>query len=453
MKSFTDTPRPRPAQSAKQPRPLNAFNPAFPKSVARRKDVDAPLLVMLAARSFTGYRSDWVTREAAVSKVVSGGLGKNVARRCIARARALGYLERRQGPRGAGGAWGKAVEVLKLGKPKGREAMVIWQRWFDGSLHVNELAALLYLRAGHGRGRAYASEVAERFGWAESTTLKYVRCLMERELVERRQERDSETGNFKGTTYFVPSLSWETTRQKPGNRLPGNRPAGNIEGLRPIPGKSPASPDDGAVSQPEYAAARQHSPLMSSTKVKAQNQGERWRANTPKKQTTFATNTQGQAPEWHGNPSFSLEELEAMAFEDDNLLGWIDGERSFEFSNVKFPEPGNEEVADVVAAYSDVALENMLLRATGGRVHKRIRGPAGLYAIRYIAASMRVDVADEDAFGPADAIDEVMHQIEIRIGSRKGAWLNSIKVIGVRITHAQGHGDAFKRRGSRHKVA
>jgi hypothetical protein len=103
---------------------------------------------------------------------------------------------------------------------------MVWRAWFDGTLSRDQMAALLYMRAGTGKGPAvYARELEQRFGWSAPTALAVLRALRRRGIVEMRRSG--------GVTYVVdPDLGIQlpptaqehedATRKNPGNETQKN---------------------------------------------------------------------------------------------------------------------------------------------------------------------------------------------------------------------------------------
>src|SRR5262249_39642592 len=125
----------------------------------------------------------------------------------IAQAQKLGLLKRHQRPRGGDGRWGYAVDVLTLPDcgASGHASRHVRREWFDGTLSVQEMGALLFLRAGTGKGRTtFKRELAGRFGWSPKKAGKVLRGLRERKLIEKEVSR-SVDGRFRSTAYAPAS--------------------------------------------------------------------------------------------------------------------------------------------------------------------------------------------------------------------------------------------------------
>ena len=98
-------------------------------------------------------------------------------------------------------------------------------------------------------------------------------------------------------------------------------------------------------------------------------------------------------------------------------------------------ESDDETFADIEAAACDETLAEKLHRATQGRIEREILSPAGLYAVRTLAA--RVLAASEYnrdvPFTPAGALNFLLEEIDKRIGQRPGEWLNALSLIAKRL--------------------
>jgi hypothetical protein len=199
----------------------------LPDTVTRDPRVSPEMLVVIAYRCTIA--GDWVLREVDLKRIVKRGLGEGVAGRAISGLKKIDLISRWQEPGLRKGTFGKLREVLNLPTCSRADSPIVWRAWFDGTLTMEEMAALIYLRAGIGRGRqeTYARELVKRFRWSRPTATKIITALLERDLLEKVQRRDN--GMFAGITYGVPGLaadklerSTRTTVKKPGNGMPGN---------------------------------------------------------------------------------------------------------------------------------------------------------------------------------------------------------------------------------------
>ena len=85
----------------------------------------------------------------------------------------------------------------------GTNSRKVWRLWFTSVLSCKEMAALLFLRAGTGKGRrVYARELEERFGWSPPTVLMVLRGLRSRGIVVMERVRGA-NGRVDGVIYVV----------------------------------------------------------------------------------------------------------------------------------------------------------------------------------------------------------------------------------------------------------
>ena len=164
--------------------------------------------------------------------ILVGGFGENVRARAIAEAVALGWLDRPHNsrlPRGPGYRFARPFDRLTLPECTPDNSRIVWRGWFDGTLSRDQMATLLYLRAGTGKGPSvYARELEDRFGWSPPTTLAVLRALRSRGVVVMQREHGARS-RVKGVTYIVqPDLGMQlpaavaaqrtTTKKTPGRR-------------------------------------------------------------------------------------------------------------------------------------------------------------------------------------------------------------------------------------------
>jgi hypothetical protein len=114
------------------------------------------------------------------------------------------------------------------------------------------------------------------------------------------------------------------------------------------------------------------------------------------------------------------------------LLGWIGTDGALERVETSLIDPAPKDLALVVVACSDYRLKGFLRAAAGGRVAKEILRPAGLYAVRYLAATL-IDHDNQDAPDAVQALAAVLNAVWARIGSQPDQWLNSLALLGKRI--------------------
>jgi hypothetical protein len=364
----------------------------FPNAVARDERLDAAALVLLAYRSTFGDEiADFGLNETALLKrpiVKPGtGLGRNAIRGGISNAVDLGYLVRGQTGRSSGpGQWPMAVDRLNLppcGKT-GKAGQHIKRAWFDGNLSLKAMAAWLYISAGTGKGpRIYTREIAKRCGWSNPTASTAVNELIGLGLVQRVRERKA-NGRLAGVSYRRSESSfWAiwTTQKKPGDGLQGDAFPGHLR-------NSPLH---------ELSLNREKEPV----------------ARSPKGGS-------------YTSPLGEAVTLADVAFASPKLLG-------FEIEGDEVEQPSDEAVCQINEAVDDQSLRDRLLDATQRRIDPEILSPAGLYAVRHLAAIIHSAVKGTgDEATPAEALTFVLKQIRERVG-RKGAWLNALSLVGKRI--------------------
>jgi len=389
----------------------------FPHAVARDTRLGPNGLVYLAYRAtFVG---DYALHDVVLlgRPIVRGeGLGRDAIERARRQARDAGYLQRRQGSPGADGRFGYAVErlspcALDCGASS-KAGQIIVRDWFDGMLSLKEMATYLYLRAGTGRGRAtYAKELAKRFGWSLPTARRVIAALTEFRLVVKSQRRAGD-GRMRGAAYvaLIPVL-WSRARDGkiPGHGLPGHGFSGHI------------------LNSPLHALPSEE-PSLRTSKLGSYTSRQR-EAPTPE---------------------------EAVAFSSIRLLGWIEADG---WHDVLFDQGVDEDALGAIGCVADDHdLRRQMRAATAGRVHPEILSPAGLLGIRTLAAFVLVDTAEGESLAADAALAKVLDAIRDRIGSRPGAWLNSLALVGKRLLWPAWGGDGADERlygagGEQKKVA
>ena len=129
--------------------------------------------------------------------------------------------------------------------------------------------------------------------------------------------------------------------------------------------------------------------------------------------------------------------LKDRAFEAPNLLGsTVDDELAENAALLDSAPP--KKVAAIAALVSDAKLASYIRTATANRVSAEILMPAGLYAVRWLAATMLADDPEDDNDDgptPAEALDVVLDAMRARVGWQPGAWLNSL---ALRQAHGRG---------------
>jgi hypothetical protein len=379
----------------------------FPNSLARDAEINCSLLVYLAYRAtFVG---PYVSREGCLKYIVSRGFGKNAARVVISEANRRGLIERKQ--KNHGGEFGPLHETLHLPPcgASGRAGRIVFRGWFDGTLTVNEMAGLLFLRAGTSKGRASPRELAERFGWTEQKARKVIASLERRGLVDRIKTRRAANGRYQATAYTVPRLSGSALRRSEtgasgdsdhvksaGNGSAGNGNAGNIHTLNP-----------------SYSLPSEETPKHTRGHCIA---------SASRQQMTCESDADAEEQAWASR----------------KLLAWVGDDTRSEF--LRTEEVDGDILDDVTAAASDASLRDALRQATGGRIGPELLSAGGLYAVRWLAAKLvEQDAHEPEPIEPVEALLRILRAIQMRIGNR-GERLNSLALIGRRIAGAAYYG-------------
>ncbi|MFZ0853575.1 MAG: hypothetical protein WAO08_30815 [Hyphomicrobiaceae bacterium] len=388
----------------------------LPHEVARDKRVSPELLILIGFRltfadQQTGYGlGDHICnrRDGHGKPILSQGLSRDVFRRGLTLGDKLGLIKRWQ-PAGKAGLFSFAQDQLDLPRSgaSGFAGRRVYREWFDASLALKEMAALLFLRAGTGKGPGtYCRELMERFDWSKPTALKVIMALNGRGLIEARRTRD-QRGCFRSTSYVEGLPPNAATVKNTGDgfyRLREKPPTHAEE--TPLP-----------VSPPSFT---------SFTAGESPRRTER--------SYVSAASPAEAAPLSNGLAEVGLK----TASENPRLLGWVgteDGGPPAAADLLDVIDP--MEVMDITGAVSDAGLAEATQEVTGGRVHAEIVAPAGLHAIRVLAAYVLQQDRD---LSPGQALGQVLRVIREQIGD-KGRWLNSLSVIGLRIA-----GEAYKGR-------
>ncbi len=384
----------------KTPPAPKQFCRRFPNEVTRDPRISAPTLVIIAYRA-TFIGSYGLNEKALRGIVQAKGFGRDVIERSIAEAIQVGYLTRRQCGRKPDGTFGYALDELCLppAGATGYAGRFVARAWFTGILSVKELAALLFLRAGiAGRGRqVFARELAKRFNWSRPIANRIIAALLNRGFLEKRVRRNPD-GTFRWTKYEVPRLAqdleMDANVNQPGHGAPGRGSSGHI-----------LNPDLHTQSPTDFE-------LPSRTKGMY---------------TSHAT--RDEAPTILGD--LSENDLHQQAMASPNLLGWIGTDQLSEA--VEMDEVEIETLKEVTAVAPDAILREYILEATSKRVAAEIVSAAGLYAVRWLAATTVRHKEFWEAPTPGEALVAVLNGIWARVGSRPEVWLNSLGLIGQRM--------------------
>jgi hypothetical protein len=381
---------------------IAAFCRRFPNKVARDCRLSEAGLVLAAFRAtFVGNYALNVTTIRGITR--DKGLGRDVIERGIAENKKAGYLERWQGKRKADGTFPFATEKLRLPEC-GFAGCYVSRGWFNGSLSLKELAGLLYLRAGAGKGSAkvFARELGARFGWSRPTAAKVIKGLIKRQLLVPTTVRKAD-GTFASTTYVVPHLN----REFPTVKIPGH-------GTEAEAVNEPATDEASTVKNPGHGSPGHGFSGHTRSNTLHAPPSEDHPSPTTRESPRVGKYASAEAPPHSERAEGS-----------EILLGWITSDDELAGQAINDVDP--DAIAQVSAVVAEAKLRKLVREATEKRVTLEILTPAGLYAVRYLAASI---VNDE--VGPADALVAILNAMWARIGSRPGQWLNSLALIGRR---------------------
>jgi hypothetical protein len=206
----------------------------FPNEVMRDKRLG------VAARVLAAYQATFVgaytlnTTSLRRRPIVRAGksgtrLGRNVIERANRELRAAGYKKRWQ-PLSTGKAtFSKAIDKLTLPPcgASGKAGRIVYRKWFDAQLSLNEMGAYLYFRAGTGRGPIiYASELADTFGWSRPTAAKAITALIKIGLVNKREMREA-NGQIRRAGYeAMPPVLWQNKQGETASKSRGMKHRG-----------------------------------------------------------------------------------------------------------------------------------------------------------------------------------------------------------------------------------
>lgn len=369
-------------------RPISPWT-KFPNEVARDKRVSAGLLVFLAFHATHAGR--WVNTNAKLKGAVrrtegrgsgrGSGMGDEAIKRYRREAKALCFLQRRQPKSQQSGKYLPATESLLLPKcgESGNAGRMVCRSWFDGKHSVEELALLIYVRAGTRAGAPYLREVVDRFGWSKPTALKHLKALRDAQLIERYDHR--EAGRFVGHRYKMVRL--------------------DADQLAPSRVKMPdhGSPDHGLPSRlRSYTETLHELP----TTLSARESPEESPIRTPQAEK--------------GTPSGAT--LAEMGLGDCGL-----------------PPATPEALDEVRSLGDDDELRVLLRKAAGGgqRMARSLRTPDGIECLRNLVARL-VGTATPWNFTPIGALVSVLNAIHARFGSREKGRLNSLGLVARRFS-------------------
>jgi hypothetical protein len=157
------------------------------------------------------------------------GIGDNRFSAAIANAQTAGYLDRRRARDGTK-EHGRTVESLNL--PDAPTSYVFMRRSDMETLGLRALAAFLFVAARPTGQHAYGRELSERFGWAPSTSMKWLAELLTAELIVRLQRKNS-LGQMDGCVYAVTenrAARPDFEKAKQSNTTPLDKPKSKPNG-------------------------------------------------------------------------------------------------------------------------------------------------------------------------------------------------------------------------------
>jgi hypothetical protein len=163
------------------PAPGGAFG-KLPNAIACDPDIDECALVMVAARLTYGGR--FVMQPGWAQKLVRRGLGERPYWRGLGCLTERGLVERRKAANGRQGHGVVVDDRVRLPEGDAEHYRHVEQRWFDGTLSVKGLAALLFMRA-RACGEAKPWHISTRFDWSLGTVKAVANELCHAGLVER----------------------------------------------------------------------------------------------------------------------------------------------------------------------------------------------------------------------------------------------------------------------------
>jgi hypothetical protein len=100
-------------------------------------------------------------------------------------------------------------------------------------------------------------------------------------------------------------------------------------------------------------------------------------------------------------------------------------------------ELSRDTLAELETLADDEALVARLRAVTAGRVKQEIISAAGARALRLLAGVL----VEDRGLSPQEALDEIFDYISVRIGNRPDAWLNSLKLVALRVAGGIAAGD------------
>lgn len=409
----------------------------------------------LVAKVIAAYRctftENWKTVPAHMAKAFTPPLGKTRTRKAIAGLRAAGFFGEGQAewanrsPEQKGNPSRFRVIAEKLENPQ-YDYTIIRRSWFDGTLSVEEVGALICIAARVGGPSVFLNDIAKFLGRSETTAGARVAKLCDRGLVTF-SARTSD-GRFRERDYKLVSASAERLASR-GAVIDEGLPVELAEDCdgRYLPKcidlpKQDACPQ--SLSERLALAEANVGDLVQWTKASDEQLA------VPARVVKVYEDDEGRWLDIQGidkpilsnevivyKHSLSADDDDEAALWDPSLLGWI--EHSSELRNV------DEEIVAEMLRYDQQWFRKALLHAAQGRIGGRLLGRAGLKAFFWLAAFIH-ERSEEDEF--AFACCSLLNAVYDRIGSRPGQRLNSWGLIGERLLKHT-YGDDFIDPGAR----
>lgn len=390
----------------------------------------------LVAKVIAAYRctftENWKTVPSHMAKAFTPPLGKTRTRTAIARLRAAGFFGKGQAewanrsPEQKGNPSRFRVIAEKLENPQ-YDYTIISRGWFDGTLSVEEVGALICIAARVGGPSVFLNDIAKFLGRSETTAGARVAKLCDRGLVTF-SARTSD-GRFRDRDYKLVS---ELAEDCDSQYLPKCIDLPKQDAVPQSLGERLAVAEANVGDLVQWTKASEEQLALPARVVKVYEDDEgRW------------LDIQGIDKLILSNEvivykhSLSADDDDEAALWDPSLLGWIG--YSSELRNV------DEEIVAEMLRYDQQWFREALLHAAQGRIGGRLLGRAGLKAFFWLAAFIH-ERSEEDDF--AFAWCSLLNAVYDRIGSRPGQRLNSWGLIGERLLKYT-YGDDFIDPGAR----
>jgi hypothetical protein len=326
-------------------------------------------------------------------------IGQNQFKRLIRELTQTGYLERFQPSSRGRSSFSYAVETVKVPQTEVGQR-ICRESWHDGSLSAEAIAGLLFIRAHNYPVDQFA--LRKRFGWGKNLVRKIVRDLIAADLIRRlpgakNGYRDTEVGN--GLEARVSEGDYEKANHEKASRV---KPPHTRKDLLSHNDKHHEEDDAPRSDYGCVAKATKPEPFPDEERRSSERQS-------------------------------SLVD----PWEYERILGWTKNNNNRLKDRLSWNELSHDTMAEVECVSSDDEIIRLLDAACAGCVHPDILSPAGVKAIRLLAAIL---VEDQD-FTAQGAVDEILTFIQERIGAGSKVYLNSLKLITIRVAGSLAGGD------------